>query len=157
MNPGAISAELLEAYRATLYVVFAGDGEIVFRIDEHSPPLGKLMGTLHAAGACLVTGWNPFSHARADAENAEANRALRQELLSWGWTVYDAEGRDPSGAWPAEASYFACGPTRAESVGLCVRYRQHGVVFVERDAIPRLLLHPPRRLCLTAALSREEP
>jgi hypothetical protein len=54
--------------------------------------------------------------------------------------VLDAEGADPTGAWPPEPSFFALGINEETARLLGIRYRQDAVLWVGANAIPELLL-----------------
>ena len=65
---------------------------------------------------------------------------MEAELREAGWTLLHGIGLDPSGNWSGEPSVLALGISceRAQSIGR--KYGQNAVVYVARDAVPRLLL-----------------
>lgn len=130
-EPGApIDATLWAAYRATHYVVDAPDGEVVLHVGAANDALAALMRVVHAPTAAVLTAYNPWSVATPAHANDAAQRELEAALAAHGIAMLPASGRDPSGAWPPEASVLAFGLTRDAAHALARRFAQNAFVWV---------------------------
>ncbi|HET7197079.1 MAG TPA: DUF3293 domain-containing protein, partial [Burkholderiales bacterium] len=139
-----LSAELLEAYRATQYVV--RDPPLVIRIGEPNAALDALLGA--AGTAAFLTAANPRSERRSEEENRRLTAALRQALDGRRLQYREGEGRDPRGAWQAEPSLLVLGIGREEALGLARRFAQNAFVWCRRGSAPELALAAKWRLVL---------
>jgi hypothetical protein len=152
----AVSGELIAAYRSTHYRVApqAVQGAeaasapdrgraFVLRIDEHSEPLSRLFAASGYRCAAFITASNPFSMPHGAEENLAACIQLRDALLrhvSGQEQIIDGEGRDPASAWPGEKSFLALGLDLETAMQLGREFGQNALVWVDEDAIPRLIL-----------------
>lgn len=76
-------------------------------------------------------------------ENLAACARLRDELVRRSLQpeqIINGEGRDPTGAWPAEKNFLALGLDLETSMLLGREFCQNAVVWAGKDAIPRLIL-----------------
>jgi len=135
-------ARLDAAYRATLYRVRAAGSTFDLRVDAPSAPLAALMRRHGVATAAYLTACNPYSVHASDAANRAANEALRAALAAADAFVFEGEAIDPAGAWPAEPSFLALGLALATARALGMRFRQNALLFVDDDAVPRLVWLP---------------
>lgn len=136
----AIPAELIEAYRVTLFRVDDGEDSFVLRIGRHSPELEALYARFHVDTACYLTAWNGFSERQSGNDNNAAQNALTSDLHALGVAVLRGHGDDPEGLWAPEPSLLALGLTRAMAGQLGVMYHQNAVVWCGPEAVPELLL-----------------
>jgi Protein of unknown function (DUF3293) len=126
------------AYLATHYLVFVPEGTLIVRIGQRSAMLDRLMAGRGARTAACVTAFNPGSRRRGRGANLAAHRALLAHVRRRGWRHLLAEGRDPAGAWPGEASLlvFGLGPAAARQLGR--RFRQNAILLIRRGRPPEL-------------------
>ena len=129
-KPLEVPDGLREAYAATDYVVHATP-ELHVRIGEQLPrELAALMVENGCRTAAIVTAWNPCSQRLPSQDNHLRQLQLHHDLRTAGIVWVPAEGRDPTGAWPAEASVLAFGLDAEEARGLMVRHQQHAIVWL---------------------------
>ena len=72
--------------------------------------------------------------------NTERHRVLIADLTEQGYECIEGEGVDPNGEWPGEISVLVLDIDRASAECLGSRYDQNAVVWIDTDAIPRLLV-----------------
>lgn len=151
MPQSEVSGDLIAAYRSTEYRIEAGAesgcGAITLRIDQHSEPLSRLFAASgHRCGA-FITACNPFSVSQSHEENLAACACLRDKLErrlhscpGKAGQIIEGTGRDSTGAWSAEKSFFALGLDLETSQALGKEFGQNAIVWAGSDAIPRLVL-----------------
>ena len=76
----------------------------------------------------------------SDAENTERHRVLIADLTEQGYEFLEGEGVDPNGEWPGETSVLVLDIDRASAARLGASYDQNAIVWIDTDAIPRLLV-----------------
>lgn len=129
MPPQASNA-LRDAYAATDYVVLVTP-ELHVRIGEDLPrELTALMAERGCRTAAIVTAWNPYSRQLPPEDNHRRQLQLHDDLGAAGIEWLPAEGRDPTGAWQAEASVLAFGLDAGQARELMARYQQHAIVWL---------------------------
>lgn len=139
----SLDPETLASYRSARYVVHTGAGDLTLELDVSNPGLADLMRDHRVASACLVTAYNPYSQERTPAQNEAANGELRAWLERHEWPLLEGYGScEEEGAWEAERSFLAFGPTADDARAMCVAFDQNAVVFAGADAVPVLLFHP---------------
>lgn len=134
-----LSAELLQAYFETEYVVCGAAG-FVLRIGERNQALLDMHRNHGVDGSAFVTAWNPYSRKADLADNRKAQAALESIVRSRAWHAIAGIGRHPSNGWPAEESLLVLGPTMDDARFLGDRFEQNAVVCSGKDAVPRLLV-----------------
>ena len=100
----------------------------------------EVMAAEAASCAAFVTAFNPFSEPLGDEENEALLGSLRGSLTGAGWTLFEGQGRHPSGEWAPESSLLILGMERGEAAELGARWRQNAVVWVGAGAVPELVL-----------------
>ncbi|HEX7053206.1 MAG TPA: DUF3293 domain-containing protein [Burkholderiales bacterium] len=130
-----LAPQILDAYLKAEYVV--REPPIVLRIGEPSAALDELIG--EAGSAAFLTAANPRSERRSHRENRLRLASLREALEAAGRRYLEGEGRDPSGAWPAEPSFLVLGMARAEALALARRFEQNALVWCEAGRAPELV------------------
>ena len=135
-----ISAEKIAAYRATDYRFGEGADAITLRIDEASSALESLYVRLAHTRGVFITAFNPYGEVHGDEANEAAHLRLGRELKELHAIVMEGAGADPKAVWPQEKSYFSLGADLEAARVLGRRYRQDAVVWVGRNAIPKLIL-----------------
>jgi hypothetical protein len=135
-----IAPDKIAAYHSTHYRVGSGASSITLMIGAHAPQLHSIFNTASAPCGVLITAFNPFGQQWDQAANLAAQHRLEVELRALTPLVLQAEGADPTGAWPPEPSFFALGINQDTARLLGTQYRQDAVVWVGASAIPELLL-----------------
>lgn len=135
-----LPAELHRAYTSTAYRVYDGNNVETLQIGKASDYMAARMRQLEVTTACLITAWNPYSEPAGETENRARNAALETEIRNAGLFLLPGRGENTRDEWPGEESILAFGPSRALATRWCRQYRQHAVVWVGSDGIPRLLL-----------------
>ena len=135
-----ISEEKIRAYGATHYRVGSGPDVLMLRIGQHSPALALHYAAYGADCALFITAFNPFGQEQDDAANQTAHARLGEQIREVADHVFEGDGADPNGQWPAEKSYLAFGVDADAAGELGRRFKQDAVVWIGKDAVPRLLL-----------------
>lgn len=139
-----LDERLIEAYRATDYVLFVGDGpsssgaDVTLNIGRRNPDFDAVLDRHRATTAVVVTAYNPRSMVLADAENRARHAALTALLDARGRDYALGEGRDPSGAWKPELECVVFGIPLEEGLEMARRFEQNAIVFVTRGEAPEL-------------------
>jgi len=140
MAQTAISAEKIEAYKNTNYIVLADAGDFTLRVDQYSKALSDLYKSTNTQNAIFITAYNPLGRVRNAAVNEMANQRLYEYLRSIGARVIEGSGADPTGKWPPEPSLLALGIDLVSAERIGKLYKQDAIVWSDSDAIPRLIL-----------------
>lgn len=131
--------ELISAYRATDYVVFA-DPEITLQIDMHNPQLAKLLSVHGCSAAAFITAFNPFGEQLSETENQQAKDRLEVHLKKLKLVYFEGEGRGSEGDWPPEPSFLVLGIDREEASNLGRIFQQNAIVWAGARGTPELIL-----------------
>lgn len=134
-GPPALSSALQQAYRTTHYSVEVGSG-LPIRIGEHSPAADALMRAHQASRALLLSACNPFSDLNSETANQLRQGMLEHAVQSLGVSVLPADGRDPAGEWPPEASLLLIGTAPEQELQLLRDYEQHAAVLLQHGVRP---------------------
>lgn len=142
VKPSALPVKLIISYIATCYQAWIEETTalIPLRIGHYCMPLAALLQASGSRSAVYITACNPASRMVSFAENQSATGRLYQQLIRYSSHIYRGESIDPSGEWPAEASFLALGidPATAKAAGH--EFGQNAIVQTAADAIPRLIL-----------------
>lgn len=141
-NPisSAISDQLIANYTHADYRIGAAADCITLKIDQYSEPLAQFLATLNQSCAAIISAYNPCSQLVNDEENIAAHEALRHFLAGHAYQGIESVHTDPSGVWPAEKSFFIPGIDIHSAKSFGQQFSQNAIVWIERDAIPRLVL-----------------
>lgn len=135
-----MAAELVAAYRATHYCVNGATPPFLLRVDATNADLAAFHAANGVRSSAFLTAWNPGSRPTADEVNQAAQQRLKARLLGGGFRVVDGLGVDPTGQWAGEESVLVLGIPRAAACAVGREFHQHGIVWSDADAVPRLLL-----------------
>jgi len=135
----SLAPELLEAYRAAVYVVY-GSPPIEFRIGEPSDVLDALLRIQKASSAAFVSSADVEGVVTPENQRRMKEFLLRGNLAGTPYKVYQGEGRDPAGKWDAEPSLLVMGIPRAEAEALGRRLAQNAIVWIEPGGAPELVV-----------------
>jgi hypothetical protein len=134
-----LDPDLVQAYRDAVYEIHA-DTVIRLKVSEHLHSLKELHKKYQCATSALITACNPRSLILSDAENAQRMEALTTEIETLGYAYLPAVAKNPEGKWPDEPGLWVAGLTKNEAESLARSFEQNGLLWVEQDAIPRLVL-----------------
>lgn len=126
-------AELEKEYRKSIYVVFADEIEIIFRIGENSHAVNRLLNEHNARNFAFITAENPRSEILTDAENKARQAELRKTLCAEKLEFLEGYGADEKGNWKREKSFFIfdVSPIKAAEIGK--KFEQNAIVCGAKD------------------------
>ena len=131
---------LIEAYRATDYVLFVGDGpDVTLKIGRANPDFDAVLDLRRATTAVVITAYNPRSVVLSEAENRARHAQLTALLDARGYVYAPGEGRDPTGGWKAELECVVFDLPLDAALEIARRFEQNAIVHVERGGAPALL------------------
>jgi len=132
-------ATLEEAYKQTLYEVFADEQTVVIRVDIPNRELNRLVEQYAKISWALITAWNPYSQVLSEAKNAARNVALEGEIQQLALPYLKASGKDPSGEWLSEESFFVLGIGRKDAIALGKEFNQNAILYGSSTTTPQLI------------------
>lgn len=135
-----INEDKVRAYIATDYYVRSDEKEFVLKIGLISLDIKDVYAIKKQNCALFITAFNPYGEQQDDEANFAAHQRLGAQLRSLTSHVYEGQGADPHGNWPAELSYLALGINRETAEMLGQQAHQDAVVWIGPDALPELLL-----------------
>jgi hypothetical protein len=130
---------LIEAYRATDYVLFDAEGEVTVNIGRRSAAFDAVLARRGVETAVIVTAYNPRSIVLAEAENRARHAELVALIEARGYGYALGEGRDPTGHWKAELECVVFGIAAEAGIDLARAFDQNAIVFIRRGQAPDLL------------------
>lgn len=141
-NPisSTISGSLIGNYTHADYRIGTAADCITLKIDQYSEPLAQFLVTLNQSCAAIISAYNPYSQLVSDEENVAAHESLRHILTCHAYQGIESVHTDPTGVWPAEKSFFIPGIDIHSAKSLGQQFNQNAIVWIDRDAIPRLVL-----------------
>ncbi|WP_350112670.1 DUF3293 domain-containing protein [Nitrosomonas sp.] len=141
-NPisSTVSGSLIEHYTHADYRIGSAADCITLKIDQYSEPLAQFLVTLNQSYAAIISAYNPYSQLVSDEENVVAHESLRHFLTYHAYQGIESVHTDPAGVWPAEKSFFIPGIDIHSAKSLGQQFNQNAIVWIDRDAIPRLVL-----------------
>ncbi|SEK67017.1 DUF3293 domain-containing protein [Nitrosovibrio tenuis] len=138
-----IPAEVIAAYRSARYQAGSGPDAMILRVDQYSEPLSQLFATSGHRCAAFITACNPFGVRQSPEANRAACVRLRKRLAQYVpqlARIIEGVGLDSAGDWPGEESFLILGLDLETSRALGRDFHQNAIVWVDKDAIPRLIL-----------------
>ncbi|MDV6340275.1 DUF3293 domain-containing protein [Nitrosomonas sp. Is24] len=141
-NPisSTISGSLIANYTHADYRIGTATECITLKIDQYSEPLAQFLATSNQSCAAIISAYNPCSQLVSNEENVAAHESLRHFLVCHAYPSIESVHTDPAGVWPAEKSFFIPGIDIHSAKSLGQQFNQNAIVWIERDAIPRLHL-----------------
>lgn len=143
MTQTGIPDDLVTAYRSAHYRAGAGQSAITLRVDQYSEPLARLLATTGFRSAAFITACNPLGMRDSIEANRIACAHLREKLarhVSRPDQIVNGVAIDPFGSWPPEESFLVLGLDLDSARILGREFNQNALVWIEGDAIPRLML-----------------
>jgi hypothetical protein len=129
---------LEEAYRNTNYTVNIESKIITINIGRDNPEWTQFLKLKNQTFYFYITAWNPFSEITSPEKNEEANKKLKERLISLGLLVYDGVGYSADMKWH-EDSFSALGGNRDLAYQLGKEFRQNAIVIGNIGELPELL------------------
>lgn len=125
-----LDPRLTAAYRATDYIVLAGDGRPAFalRCEERSEAVDRLLAGHGLREWAFITACNPRSQILPAAENAARMDRLHAAVRDRGHPSLPGSGEGPDETWPAEPSLLVLGMPEADAIRLAAEFDQHAIL-----------------------------
>lgn len=141
-NPisSTISSSLIANYTHADYRIGTAAECITLKIDQYSEPLAQFLATSNQSCAAIISAYNPYSQLVSDEKNIAAHESLRNFLMYQAYQSTESLHTDPVGAWPPEKGFFIPGIDIHSAKSLGQQFSQNAIVWIDRDAIPRLIL-----------------
>lgn len=133
-----IDPAVLNAYFTAHFKVF-GNIPFTLKVGEHSRTLRRLF-TAGSPSAAYITAFNPRGEPLNESVNLDRHDSLVQYLKDEGLIFLEGEGIDVTGDWKGEPSVLILGIKREDAIQLGRECDQNAIVWIDSDAIPRLLL-----------------
>ncbi|WP_304052992.1 DUF3293 domain-containing protein [Nitrosomonas communis] len=140
LKQSTIPTKLIQNYIAAHYQATIDSNTLTLHIGRHCEPLSKLMKKSGAQCALYITACNPHSQIQLPEINYAANHRLRNHLSRYSNHIFTGTSLDQATKWPAEPSFLALGIDSATSKTLGKQFGQNAIVWVNKDAIPKLIL-----------------
>ncbi|MDV6345765.1 DUF3293 domain-containing protein [Nitrosomonas sp. Is37] len=140
LKQSAIPAKLIQNYVTAHYQARIDSGTLTLLIGQHSKLLSKLMKEYGTQCVLYITACNPHSQPQDREANLTASNQLFVLLSTLSNHIFSGKSSDPAGKWPAESSFLALGIDFVASKTLGRQFDQNAIVWVDLDAIPRLIL-----------------
>jgi hypothetical protein len=136
---GKVTESQRAAFRAANYYFRSPEGELLLKVDEPNTALADLLRSEDAAGAAVITAFNPHGRRQDAAHNRAAQNQLLGDLRAAGLTLLPGRNEDPAGVWPEE-SFLVLGIGLATARLLAARYGQLAFLWTDAaSATPRLM------------------
>ncbi|MBY0498629.1 MAG: DUF3293 domain-containing protein [Nitrosomonas sp.] len=140
MALSVIASNLITSYLRTHYQVGAECNSISLHIDQHSESMAKLLTASKQSCAAILSAYNPHSQLASNEENLAAHEQLRNLLQHRAYPIIESLNIDPTDQWPPEKSFFVPGLDLSTSRSIGQRFNQNAIVWIDNEAIPRLIL-----------------
>ena len=135
-----ISPDLIDSYKAAEYRANIHTNTTTLRIDQYSASLNEIFLISNHQYAAFITASNPLSQQLKPHVNQTRNTQLRKVLTQYTNLIFEGASIDPTKLWPAEQSFLALGLNIKVAKVLGKQFDQNAVVWIDTDAIPRLIL-----------------
>lgn len=140
MNKSELPPALVANYFRAIYQVGIGFDAFALHIDQYSEPMLQLMLARNVSNAAIITAYNPLSQMRSAEKNQTAHAKLMETLKRRSMPLIESINIDSSGVWPDERSICVLGIDLGTIRSIGRQFEQNAVVWVGKDAVPRLLL-----------------
>ncbi len=140
MSYSAISPDLIASYKDANYQAITEAGSITLHINQYSASLFRLLVKKDYQCAAFITAFNPRSQQQNHQENLASHTQLHAALTQHSNTIFYGVSTDPTKVWLAEKSFLALGVDLRTAKILGQRFGQNAIVWIDADAIPRLIL-----------------
>ncbi|MDQ6757501.1 MAG: DUF3293 domain-containing protein [Bacteroidota bacterium] len=131
-----VSAQLLEEYKATSFIVF--ELNIIIYVNEHIQELDKLLMENHVISWAFITAYNPTSKVFSYDDNVLRHQELIEKTKTYKCFEGEGRGRDPK--WKPERSLLILGITNDEAIVIGNYFQQNAIVVGEFKKTAELLI-----------------
>ncbi len=121
--------EIIQSYNQAEYYVDGFDEPL--KVGEVHTGINELLKRFDISSWCFITAWNPLSVELSSQENTKRNEELFADLHDY--QVIKGEGKDPSGKWNPEQSFFIISISRKKAVDLAVKFGQRAIIYGETN------------------------
>ncbi|APE04423.1 hypothetical protein BM528_00410 [Alteromonas sp. RW2A1] len=135
----SVSCSLIQAYLNAKYVVCT-EPQITMRVNEFNADLLQFLAKNDGATAAFITAYNPFSNSLTQEENERRHANFLSIILEKNMQHFVGFGTDEAKDWPQEQSLLLLNIGKPYSTELAKKFGQNAIVWIEDDAIPRLLI-----------------
>jgi len=101
----SISNQLIEAYKATDFMVCNEGKQFVLNIDKYSEELDKLQQDYKTTSSAYITACNPNSQKLAEKQNNERQDSLLLDINKLGCLTLNGTGYNPDKEWSKVATF----------------------------------------------------
>lgn len=135
-----LPSELLDPYFETLFIC-ENNPNSPLQFGRVSADWKDVCSTQNIESVSVITAYNPFSQ-QDDQEDNEARQSHLYDKLTYdGFDVLKGVGKSLDKQWQ-EPSYFVFNMTKIKLVEYLIEFEQTGGVWMDKEAIPQLILHP---------------
>ena len=135
-----LTVDLIAQYSQTDYQIGSGCSAFVIHVDHYSESMFQLMAAEQVSSAGIITAYNPYSQVQHNQQNRIAHSELLHALEHHTLPIIESVNIDASGQWPDEESLCVFGMSLESIRQLGHQFGQNAVVWIESDAVPRLVL-----------------
>jgi hypothetical protein len=123
-----IPDELIKAYEATTYVIYAEPIRIKFRVGRECRELDRLLEASGHFEWVYMTAFNPYSIPVSEGENDRRQELLCKTLQLNQRDFLRGEGISDNGDWPNEPALFILGMPREKGVAFGRVFEQYAII-----------------------------
>lgn len=135
-----LPSELLTPYFETLFICEQHPNSPL-QFGRFSQAWHEVFETQDIHSLCVITAYNPFSQQDNQDDNETRQQRLYEMLLNDGFTVLEGLGTSQDRQWQ-KPSYFVVNMDKSQLTQYLVEFEQTGGVWMDKQAIPELILHP---------------
>lgn len=137
----SLPQDVVSAYLAAAYDVYINSEEkITLKIGEYSEGILDILKEYNSSFSAFITPCNPLGDQLTDAENERRCSDYEDQLAREGFSYLLGLGRDESGSWPGERSYFIPLIEREKAISYGMDLKQNAIVTVSSQGVPELVL-----------------
>lgn len=140
MTRSVFSHDLIASYLNTDYQINIHNELICLRINHYSQPLAHLLKATQQPSGAIISAYNPQSKLQNDRNNTRAHQLLQHDLCNLGYAIIESLHKDSVEQWPIEKGFLAIGLNLNDARSIGRRFNQNAIVWINSDAIPRLIL-----------------
>ncbi len=137
-NSSLIATDLIDAYKATNYVVERNPA-FTLNVGKHSESLARLFAIENFQTACLITAYNPYSVLLTPPHNAARQADLLSDIASLRLKSINCYGQGKDTDW-MEPSVLILGISFDEGMRLAIKHEQNAFIWCNETATPTLVL-----------------
>jgi len=129
--------DLENLYRHADYVIDDDGIRLTIRLDSPNPDLRDLLRNKRIGTWAFITAYNPHSRPAPPEQNAARQTEMIRTIERYGHRYFHGYGTGED--WDPEPSLFVLDISREHALSLAASFRQHAILWGERDGEPQLL------------------